>query len=225
MGDKKGSHVDFAIAFVIFITFIIFLFAIIRPALSHKGDNLEGFANSLSNEIIEDASVEITIISITPENENDLDDKCFDLSGIQELKDHFIGKDEDGNPLNTIGRKIQASNFVKIYSFNESVFEASKSFNCGEDISYEIDLIKTEKLVIKSKLNELVDLEENPIRNKFNIPENAGFAFNLINETQEEVFNSNKIIPDESVYSFTYIIDYLDENAQIRAGLLKITLW
>ena len=80
--NKRGSHVDFAIAFVIFITFVIFLFAIIKPALSHKGSNLESFSDYLSREIINKTSGDLTTISIVPTNPLKEGD-CFNLSLIR----------------------------------------------------------------------------------------------------------------------------------------------
>ena len=64
MENKKGiSHAGFAISFVIFVGFLIFIFLIIRPSLN-VNTNLDSLSDNIAKQIIEETTEELTKISL-----------------------------------------------------------------------------------------------------------------------------------------------------------------
>ena len=64
MKNKRGSHVGIVLSFVIFVTFLAFLYTIIEPTIKIQQDK-ESLLNYLKIELMETFSADLTSTSIT----------------------------------------------------------------------------------------------------------------------------------------------------------------
>ena len=60
--NHRGSHVGVVISFVIFVTFLTFLYAILQPAIKLSGDE-PGTLKYIEEKIIENTSRSLTVIT------------------------------------------------------------------------------------------------------------------------------------------------------------------
>src|SRR3990167_7822256 len=78
MKQKRGSHVGVVLSFVIFMTFIFFIYLIIQPAL--KTDKKDNSLEFLARSLIENSSANLTSASISIAQQSS--QNCVRLSGF-----------------------------------------------------------------------------------------------------------------------------------------------
>ncbi len=202
--NKRGSHISFIISFVLFISFLIFFIGIIKPF--EKTETGKGtLLKHLENEIINDVSAEVLVISVKLENPGD----CININ-------------EDFGIINF---KIQENeNLLKIYSSDD--FQQN-TFQCAAPQGYEIGLIRKQKYVLKSKVESLKNRYETgeDLKTKFGIPETNDFEFSFLG-FDETLITIPKETPPTEVLAELIPIIYLDEDdVEIKNGYIKVILW
>ncbi len=238
--DKRGSHVGFAIAFVVFVSFVIFLFTMLKPALQIEEDK-EFLLAHLKDKIIENVSADLIMISILSNNytadclEVNLND--FELGNLNE--ENFIVKNEFGVSVDfrkessTLSIKNLGHNFSKIYASDET-FPSYHSLPFCEPVEdFEIGLVRTDKYVFQSKVRDLITYYHNnysTLKEDWNIPKANDFGFSLVYANKSEIIRTEKELPSGvSVYA-DYIDDaetivYVDKDANLKVGLIKVIAW
>ncbi len=205
LSDSKGSHTSFVIAFVIFISFIIFMVIILRPSGNFES-NEKFLLNYLEGRIIEDTSEELIIISALEEKKA----KCDEINSLN-IK-NYISK--------------QSGNLLKIYSSDE--FEQN-TFSCAPPQGYTLGLIRVENYVFEEKIKEIqikYNKDYERLKKEFNIPETNDFAFNFLDSDNNLILEApTKEIPSADVFAKSIQIIYVDNQANIKAGHLNIKVW
>ncbi len=238
--NRRGSHVGIMVSFVIFVTFLIFVFAVLEPSISSQKGK-KAILNFLEAGIIGETSYDMT--SGTIRLASSLGAGCIELnSGRTELGigKRIIAKDNSEKALNSYisasnenNLKIQGTTppttFLKIvYSgaFGELGMSSSSCTVLNEGSGYYVGLTKTEKYLFETKIIELIGRysDYDVLRNELKIPEGTefGYGIKLSNGTAIETYTE---YPETDVYIKETPIQYVDSNGNILIGYLKTKIW
>ena len=76
--NKLGSHVGMIISFVIFITFIVFLYSVVKPAIT-TGEDKKTILSALEMQILNNISANLTSASIQVNRVLNPNNPCVEL--------------------------------------------------------------------------------------------------------------------------------------------------
>jgi hypothetical protein len=237
-GNKQGSHVGVMISFVIFITFVIFMYSIVQPALNVQRDK-EALSTSLELGILKKVSYDLTTGTIFLENS--MGSGCVELNDATDelgIGDNLVVKDGEGTILNTYidGNDILVQGastsgyFLKVH-YSPILGEAEPtSLSCtelqeGED--YIIGLVKTHKYLFEIKMIELIEdyaSQYENLKTELNILEGMEFGYGIIlsNGTTIETKAEE---PSTNIYIQQTPIQYVNRNGEIVPGYIKTKIW
>jgi len=230
--NKRGSHIEIIISFVIFITFLIFIFVVINPKLSVQNEKEESISY-IENAILERISAEMKIITIKLEFV--LGMPCIELTDLLtnlEIGTNLIIKDEEDNLLESTsdGTSLQitrgdiSDDFFKIYYSSE--FNELESGSGCFPRDYELGLVKEEKHIFESNIIDLIKEYENyeELKEEFNIPKDIDFGYGIklsngtILETEEKNISTNIYLKETPVI-------YINSEGNMESGFLRIIVW
>jgi hypothetical protein len=225
--NKKGSHVEVVISFAIFVTFLVFLYAALEPAVG-KPKTKEYIMESIKPRVIEYVSSNVYSYSL------DLNEKEQNpISSFEITEPGLLTKNAT---VKANGQKLESLFF---YDFSESrnvlsinrgsnedfIIYTSDEFGKGEyttasnqlakctsstpidESCYSITQTETEKYVFKSKIEKMkIEYETNSgmlsLRTAFKIPSGTNFYFKLVDENKQDLVTPLKeeIEGDVSIY-------------------------
>ena len=247
--NKKGSHAAMMISFVIFITFLAFIYSTIEPSLRVQPSktSLMGY---LKNEIM--FASEGELVTITAINTSNLAGfKCapirhssfIDSEEIPDSDLRCLIKDKNGNLLHssiidtvtgyTYANISEEIDFLKIYYSKENITK-KEIINFEECLGienianeYTPSIALTKQIVFENKLTNLIERYNesySELKEEFHIPSNTDFSFSftLVNDT---VITTEEAEVLANVFSGEYLIPYLDAGANTIFGTLKIKIW
>jgi len=236
---KRGTHVGVVISFMIFVTFLVFLYTIVQPAIGTKTSKQEPL-DYLENDLISGVSTDLTTVSIgitgtVPQN-------CLELNGlitkteintnIKVINDsgyvfNSYFKNEGGNFDLLIDGTSGINNFFKVRVSEEFApittdpgLTGCGNLNEGSVLGYTIGLIRTDKHVFESKIGDLMKEYKNDyegIKNilKVSSEDEFGFSFTYVNNM---VIKTKEVNVSIDVFSKDIPIQYIDKNASIVSG-------
>lgn len=234
--NRRGSHVGVMVSFVIFVTFIIFVYAVLEPTINSQKDK-KSILNFLELGIINNVSYEMTAgtISLTIP----LGSGCIELDGgitALGIGTKIVAKDGSGATLNSYISSLDADdlriqgtstseNFLKVY-YSEAFDEDERSSSSCTVSGYNVGLTKTQEYVFETKIIELIGNYGNyeTLKSELKIPEGTefGYGITLSNGTLIET-------PGEESSTNIYIketpIQYVDREGNILIGYLKTKIW
>jgi hypothetical protein len=235
--DKKGSHVGVVLSFVIFVTFIIFLYLVVQPTI--ELEDKKNFQEILEGEIIEKTSADLTSVSVVVEEEDKICVQLLDFFTKTEIGNRIIVKNEDGSVLSAIISdddeslyvpKNSGDSFIKIHESNEfNPLGDGKIEDCEElkEDQYDLGLVKTNKQIFETKIIELINnynTDYEALKEKLNVETGGEFGFSF-------TYNNGTIIGTKerdisiSVYADNTPIQYISENADSNSGYLNVKVW
>ena len=238
LSQRKGSHVGVVLSFVIFITFIIFIYIIVQPTI--KLDDRQNFLEHIEGEIIERVSTDLTSISVTIDTPNP--QTCVELIDffiITGISDRAIVKNDAGSVLQASknGNSLFVSKnsndfFLKIHESEEfagasgNAISPCQSLNEGGS-GYNFGFVKTNKQIFETKIIKLINDYKNDyetLKGMLGVaPGNEfGFSFTYSNETIIKTEEKNISV---SVYINEIPIQYISKNAAGEPGFLNIKAW
>ncbi len=241
MKNKKGSHVGIVLSFVIFITFLVFLYTIVEPTMSTQR-NKEALLDHLKIELMKRFSANLTSVSLTIEKE--LPQPCIKLLNLKtelNIVSTVIVKDGLGKifPNRIFENNLEIDRegddnafFFKIY-YSEKFEEVSGGTfsNCRPYMrgpgGYTIGLVRTDKYIFETKVIEIIDQYENDydnLRSELKIPLGNEFGFGLIYNDDTKIGIEGQNI-STNIYVEEIPIQYVDEEANINLGFINIQVW
>lgn len=248
---KRGSHVGIALSFVIFITFLIFLYTIVEPSIRIQRDK-ESLLDYLKIELMERFSTNLTTATISINRTWFVYDcvKLINLTEEIEVDSHLIVKDklkniskanisESDNTDLFIDRKNEEEVFFKIYNskefdaLNETIITPCTELRkdetgwYGTPMGYSVGLIRSEQYLFEKKIRELIDQYEEDydgLKSELKIPIGSEFGFNLIQSNETKIGTEEKEI-STNVYVREIPIQYVDNEANILSGFINIQIW
>jgi len=235
--NKKGSHVGVIISFVIFVTFMIFLYSLTKTSIrSEEKEN--SLLDYLKMRLIQDSSAELTTITVNLEKSSSSD--CVELNGLitqLEINSRIIVKNNNQTTtiaaLNSedlrINRIDNGDTFFKIYYSNEFPATGSSSWTCEEfnaGTDYILGLVKTEEYVFEEKFFNLIDSYENyeDMKENLKIPEGSEFGLGFIYENGT-LFNIGIKDVTSDIYIKEIPVQYVSLSGDIRSGFIRIMIW
>lgn len=248
--NRKGSHIDVVISFVIFVIFLGFLYSIIGPVKIQE--NKENVLDFLEIEIKEKLSANFTSSSITIPGIYVWD--CFEINHLVDFTGlNVIVKDENNDVVNfglyednNINRKflrIDATpekRYFKIYyspeKFIDSPLDETCPFTVGSYYSdaamYEnysitdIGLLRTDKYVFESKVREVFvdDTKYKEMKESLNLPYGSEFSFSFKTADGVTIKAENKEVAADT-YVREVPVQYIDDEANIKSGFINLKIW
>ncbi|MBT4257868.1 hypothetical protein HOD88_01640 [archaeon] len=246
--NKKGSHAGMMISFVIFITFLAFIYSTIEPSLRTQPSktSLLGY---LKNEIM--FASEGELITITATNTSNLTgvecallnhSKFLDPLEYPDSEINLLIEDKNQNKLySEISLNIEGHSFLNISENKEYVkaYYSKENFSklklitppesCTLPLAapYIPSIALTKQIVFETKLTNLVDIYNesySELKEEFHIPRDTDFSFSfkLVNDT---LVTTEEVEVLANVFSGEYLIPYLDSEANTVFGTLKINIW
>jgi hypothetical protein len=243
--EKRGSHVGIILSFVIFVTFLIFLYSAVEPIIKVQKDK-QSLLDYLEKELIEEFSAEMTITSVNI-NKNVVSQECTEFENfitLTEMNPPFIiAKNKSGiiypayisgNRLNLrIIREDIESKFFKIYNSSEFKEINENTGFCNlikerqSNYNYTIGLIRTNEYIFETRILDMINnytTNYEGLKEELKIPTGSEFSFSftydngtIIEVGEEEV--------STSIYAQETPIQYVNEKADIQFGFITIKVW
>lgn len=236
MKGKKASHVGVVISFVIFITFIIFLYSVTEP-ITRVERGKQDLLEFLKIELINQFTTELTTETILIKNADSPNCIKIDI-GAESNMNSVVKNEETGQILESYLEgsdiKIQRNGATQIKTYYSEGFSENQEISGCDNVLAEEDfqfgLVRTldyvfENLVVN--FSEFISNQEGyeTIKQELNMPsaDNFGFAFedgnrNIIVQTEE------RDVPTD-IYVEEVPIQYVDSEANIKSGFLRIKVW
>ncbi len=246
--NRRGSHVGMIISFVIFITFIVFLYVVVNPAVN-TGQNQKTTLDYIKSQILKNVSANFTSASINI-NKNQgnncvrLQNLLFAMSSEIDYYYNAIIKNESESKQDAyrgdvgtgdigdlkINRNVKDNVFFKIYFSPEFSGLATTTINCnqikeGED--YSIGSITTGKYIFENSIYKFIDYYKTnyeKLKTEFKISPGAEFAFDFIQADATRI-DVGEPATTANVYAEEVPIQYIDNQANILSGFINIKVW
>jgi len=241
MKQKKGSHVGVVLSFVIFMTFIFFIYLITQPALkTEKKDNsLEFLATGLMEKISANlTSVSVAIVPPSPSQD------CVRLSGFFSttgIGNKVISRDNSGNTLQTrvdVDDLLVVRNgatFFKVYGSEEFSATVTGAINPCPQLSqgsgYVLGLVKTDESIFQTKIVKLIEnysSNYDGLKDDLKISQGNEFDFSFTygNGTEISTQSKNQTISSNiNIYAKDVPIVYISDKANEESGFLNVKIW
>jgi len=231
MINKKASHVGVVLSFILFVTFVIFMYVLIHSKINQERDKAI-VLDYVKGEILSRISDELTTISVLLNNPGS---NCVELVNFISrtgISNRFIVTDDLGNVLDSgiSGQNIKVTRngatFLKIYESQEFPQKADLSGSCQSQ-DYTIGLSKKEKLVFESKVTDFLNnytTNYEDLKKSLNIGSRDEFGLMF-------TYNNGTIIktPIENItmniYANQIPIQYTKNNGAREAGFVNVLVW
>ncbi|GBE20178.1 MAG TPA: hypothetical protein ENG87_04395 [Candidatus Pacearchaeota archaeon] len=229
INNKKGSHVGVILSFVLFITFLIFIYTLIEPTIVVQKDK-QYLLNYIEGEILKRVSENLTSVIVSA-NSSHVGFNCLEINktrlGLDGLD--YIVKDENNIIVNSssageftrIYWPVRSKVFFKIYYSNETFSDSIMENTLCDNAT--IRSVRTDKYVSRSKMVNLIDNYAD-FESSLNLPSGNYFSYSF------EYTNGTKIETGEknvstSVYAKEKPVQYLDSEANLNKGIINIRVW
>lgn len=241
--EKKGSHVGLVLSFVVFVTFLIFLYTLIEPSIRIQRDK-QSLLDYLERELTGNFSEEMTTVTIRINESENPNQECIEFDGL--ITEIGIGpqtiiKNELGSILSfyiseggdlEINRDDEENLFFSIYyseKFDDANGESTipcKKLN-KESKDYILGSTRTEEYIFGRIIEEMIERygeDYELLKEELKIPPGNEFGFSFTYSDGGIIGTEEKEILT-SVYAREVPIQYIDEEANIRSGFLNFRIW
>jgi hypothetical protein len=246
INNRRGSHVGMILSFVIFITFIIFLYSVVKPAVS-VGQDKKTIADYLVVKIIGNVSANFTSTSVEINSSRNPVAKCIRLTGffvlVPEVQFTTVIQNESRNKMeafyNSIGelvinRTSRNNLFFRIYSSPEFPLITGRETSTGcsslAQEYYSIGVIKSGTFAFENNLDSLIDYYNDSgdnyenLKTALNVPPGTEFGFGITKSNGIKI-DVGDIPPTAEVYAAEIPIQYIDNNVNVQSGFINIRVW
>jgi hypothetical protein len=236
MKNNRGTHVGVILSFLIFVTFLAFLYSITEPATrvsKDKLDLLEYLKTELLNEFKEDLST-LTI------DLNESGCVIFEEFDAELRGQGVVAKDDTGNLL---GAHHQIDGKTEISGSEEGILKLyySEEFSNGTDlgctktitspVDYEIKIFRTTQEIFNSTIIRISEnINENityykELKEKLGAAFDDEFGFTFSDGEGDVIVSANEKNVSVDIYAEEIPIQYLDNEANINPGFLSVRVW
>lgn len=236
--NKRGSHVGMMISFIVFVTFLIFVRIIFEPAINSV-DTKEKFIEGIENKILENISEETLITTISVVSPATCVSITSFISGFNGYEGIVI-KDENGNVVSNsispsdsdtlqIERTSSTLDFLKIYSSDGFDSSQEESLSCTalvEDSTYYVRATKRKTYVFEERMESLVSNYDNyeSFKKNLNLPNDTEISVELELGNGTIMGTTQKNIT-ANIYTRESSVEYIDSNANVLSGKLRVKIW
>lgn len=253
--SKKGTHVGVVLSFVIFVTFLIFIYSILGTKIQSQTSKQNILDELRMKILIEDflsSSVEILTINYIAGSPGGVKN-CIQFNVVStnlddiindDTKNHLKIKNENGDFLNYQFLGEGAKNLrispvdseqdtiLKVY-YSEDITSTETSLsNCKhiDDDKIVRGQIKTESIIIESNIISLIERYNTDcgetLKTELGVPEGSDFIFSFEFADETIIKPTCREIPNTlNIYAARIPVIYLDEDANILLGYVTIKVW
>ncbi len=240
--DNKGSHVGMILSFAIFITFITFLYVVIKPVVNTEQDK-KTILEYIEREIILNMSTNLTSVSITVTKNTGK--SCILIENfllIPEMNPpYIITKNIEAGDVEiiyqdlahlVIDRKVKEYVKFKVYYspefplLNPNPLPQSQCAKIQET-DYTLGILKTRRYIFENKITQLkthYNEDYEALKDALKIPLGNEWGFSFILEGGTEI-ETEKEIGSANIYIRKIPIQYIDSDANILSGFINIKVW
>ena len=233
---KKGSHIGIILSFVIFVVFLVFLYSTLEPLIVVEEEK-EFLQEYLEVVLVEKLKTNLTTLTITISES--VGNNCIVLGDLIEdvdgLNSRIVVKSYNrsiflseisGNDL-IVNRA--GDNFLKVYGSEEfeNLSEGSTSGCQILGAEYEIALLKLSEHISEARVEELVNNYTegyDGLKEEFDIAEGSDFGFGFV-YNNGTVIETESVNVSRSVYVEDVPVRYVDSDANVLTGFLRIKVW
>jgi hypothetical protein len=233
--NQKGSHVGMILSFIVFITSLIFIYTILEPAINTPKSK-QTLLKNLELGLTEQFSSRL-ITSMIANESNASEHDCLQINNtrINTVGLNAIVKNKTGDIITSqpIGENLiinwagNETNF-KIYYSEEELEETHVSLNCvNVETNYYQGLITWKNQVFASKVIKTVEeygANYGALKSELGVPLDSDFSFNFKMDNGTEI-KTQEINISKEVYVGEFPIQYIDREANIKFGTLRIQVW
>lgn len=240
---KRGAtHVGIVLSFVIFVTFLVFLYTTLQPTIESDKDK-EVLLDVLKETLVNEISGELTSAVIKITDEPDKTGGCISIPHVEGhssenfivkwVPDAITGELIISSILSGSNLRIDSSLFdddpekIKIYYSSETFNNPSFSCPDPEPKPSEIELVQTNTYIFKSKVGNLksrYDTDSTTLKTDLDLPPGTEFGFSF-EEDNGDIISSGETDVTASIFAEELIIQYVNETANINTGSLTLRVW
>lgn len=235
--NKKGSHVGFVVSFVLFITFIVFVYAILSSRVDF-GQEKANSLNYIKAEIMDRVSENLTSVSIAIGQQNP--QSCIQLKDFflkTGMGDSFVARSDSGNVLRSgksgsdLFLERNGNLFFRVYGSEEFAVSGGTLSNCQSlsegSQGYTLGLSRDSREVFESKVLKLSgNYTENyeALKKDMRIVQGDefGFRFTYNNGTEIKTPEKNVTI---NIYVDRAAVQYIKTDAARESGFMDVFVW
>ncbi len=230
---KNGSHVGFVLSFVVFVTFLIFIYSVLIPTTKVKDKPL--ILEKIAENLLKNISSEIITLTISVSPEFEFNSECVSISDselISRLKKGFVVKSNekilDYQSSTVFKIKNENKRFLKIFS-SDSFEDKTKFLGSCESIddNFEINSVKIENYSFEKKINLLFEFYERDYENlktSLEIPEDAEFEFDFYDDNGNVIATKNTTALT-NIYSKKISVQYINNSVSLVSGEINLRIW
>lgn len=228
--NKRGSHVGIVLSFVLFITFIFFMYGLLNLKVNQEKGKLSTL-EYIKGELLDGISAQLMTTSVSM---NSPGSNCVTLTNFFSetgISNKVIARNDAGDVLETgvSGQDLQVARdgaFFRVHN-SEEFAEKTNSIGSCSSLDYNIGLSKEENFVFESKVTELLSdyLEDyETLKENLNIGsrDEFGFIFAYKNGTVIKTPEKNLTI---NIFADQIPIQYIRTNGAREAGTLTVLVW
>jgi hypothetical protein len=226
MRCKKGSHVGMVLSFVIFVTFIIFLYSVVEPSLKTTEDKKDEL-KILEVDFLEKISNNLVILTITNESQRVAGKDCLRVN-ISKFKGmgEIIVKDVNGIPVESrssgdnVFLKWGGQDIFKIYISPSLGGGGTFTGDCQEGV---IKVSKDKSQIFNESIEDLFleyESSYDALKKSLNVGANSNFGFGVGDRDVPEDFKTK-----QNIYAKELVIEIMDSTANINPGFVRIKVW
>jgi hypothetical protein len=246
--NKKGSHIDVIISFIIFISFIVFSYVILQPTLTTQ-EGKTSLASSLDKSLVDNLSGgNLTVISFGVKQ--NIQRNCIQLTGFLNnaniSRNTIVLRNSTGaifpvyNSSSDLYVDISSNQqlnyfFDVYYSPNFNLIPSGTLSNCNvlsqgsSSNSYAIgQIFSSSQYIFDFNILKLINSYNSnyiALKNWFNISGADNFGFNFTYQNQTIIGTNSRVPPFSSTYAEGFPILYVTGNNSLQSGLLTIRVW
>ena len=233
MRGKIGSHVGMVLSFVVFVTFLIFIFTTLQP-LTETNQQKEILIDYLQVSLMDEISSNLTKITVSgvEGSKNFLKVNLYPVN-LDEL--YLVSKNngfvniqvkKDGGEV-YVKKGVNTGLFYIFLSPEEIVGEVLGNVPPGQDEEVAINLYQEKEYIFESKLLEFINntIDQYPlVKDELDIP--AGNEFGIAFEDEGGIIiQTEEQDVQKDVYVDKIPIEYVNSSASVLHGFLSIKVW
>jgi hypothetical protein len=247
--NKIGSHVGMMLSFIIFITFVVFVFAVLKPAIN-IGDGKQTILDDTESKIMMNISTNLTGASISFTGISNPEEKCVTLQNIiavlniippyrviiknemgetqqAYLYDPTIANIEinRGSTDNTFFRLYESPKFTGLTTNRLSGCFMIKNTEISSD--YDIGTVYSGSYAFESMIRELTEQyisNYSSVKESLKISPASEFSFYVILSNGSRI-EASQPTNAKNIYAQETPIQYVDKDANIQAGYIITKIW
>jgi len=225
MKNKRGSHVGIILSFVIFITFVVFVYSILQPGLKVEKEK-EAALEYLKTNLLNAFKDNLIVVTVSAPAEISPPPICIRLNTNNFVGSKFIAKKQDDSIISA-GDKVNPLNLnldtFKVY-FSNSINPTALGFLGDSCTLLEPNRVDINEEIFETKIKDSIT-DQNTFKQRFNLPEGNDFGFSFTDKEGAVINTIDNTPQGINIYTEEILIKYIDIEANAKYGSIVIRVW